>query len=184
MAMYALSVVPLIKKCQEALDSADEPSVLCEAVQVWFADDAASGGKMRTLRNLWDLLVTNGPSYGYFPKPSKTHLVVKSERQAAAARNFERTGIHLTKEGDSHTHEAGQHHLGAAVGSAEYVAAYLDQRITAWAKEVDRLSEVAATHPHACSLCWLRLWSLPSLDVFAAYYANSRRAYAAFEGSN
>ena len=43
---------------------------------------------------------------------------------------FEGTGIH--------------HHLGAAVGSAEYMAAYLDHHITAWAKAVDRLSEVAA----------------------------------------
>ena len=79
MAMYALSVVPLIKKCQEAFDSAGEPSVLCEALQVSFADDTAAGSKRRTLRKFRDLLVTHGPSYGYFPKPSKTHLVVKAE---------------------------------------------------------------------------------------------------------
>ena len=41
MAMYALSVVPLIKKCQEAFDSADEP---CEAVHVWFALMQLLGG--------------------------------------------------------------------------------------------------------------------------------------------
>ena len=29
------------------------------------------------------------------------------------------------------------------------MATYLDHRITTWAKEVDRLSDVAATHPHA-----------------------------------
>ena len=101
--MYAL--VPLIKKCQEAIDSADDLlSVLCEAVQVWFADNATAGGKLRTMHKFWDLLVNHGPSYGYFPKPSKTHLVVKPEHQAAAARIFEGTGIHLTEEGDSHIH--------------------------------------------------------------------------------
>ena len=111
--------------------------------------DAAAGGNLRTLRKFWDLLVTHGPSYGYFPKPSKTHFVVKAEFRAAAARIFEGTGIHRTEEGDRHTHEAGQRHLGATVGSAEFVAVYLDHRITAWAKDVDQLSQVAATHPHA-----------------------------------
>ena len=127
-AMYALSVVPLTKKCQEAFDLADEPSVLYEAIQVWFPDGAAAGGKLRTLHKFCDLLVTHDPSYSYFLQPFKLHLVVKAERQAAAARIFEETGIHLTEEGDSCTNEAGQRHLGVAVGSAEYVVAYLDHQ--------------------------------------------------------
>ena len=85
-AMYALSVVSLIKKCHEVFNSADEPSGLFEVVQVWFADDAVAGGGMRTLCQFWDLLMTHGHSYGYFPNPSKTHLVVKAEQQAAAER--------------------------------------------------------------------------------------------------
>ena len=43
-AKYALSLVPLIKKCHEAFTSANEPSGRCKAVQVWFADEAAAGG--------------------------------------------------------------------------------------------------------------------------------------------
>ena len=39
MAMYALSVAPLIMKCWESFESVDERSVPCEAVQVWFADN-------------------------------------------------------------------------------------------------------------------------------------------------
>ena len=72
--------------------------------------------------------MTHDSSYNYFLKPSKLHLVVKAERQAAAARIFEETGIPLTEEGDSCTNEAGQRHLGVAVGSAEYGVAYLDHR--------------------------------------------------------
>ena len=86
MAMYAISVIPLIKKCRESFDSANEPSGLCEAVKVWFADDAAAGGKLRALCQFWDLLVTHGPSYGYFSKPSKTYLVVKAELTPGSCR--------------------------------------------------------------------------------------------------
>ena len=75
--------------------------------------------------------MTHSFSYGHIPKPSKTHLVVKAKHPAVAERIFERTVIHLTEVGDGCTHEAGQHHLGVAVGSAGYVAAYLDHHITA-----------------------------------------------------
>ena len=43
MAMYALSAVPLINKCQNALSTDDLP----RAMQVWFADDAAAGGNLK-----------------------------------------------------------------------------------------------------------------------------------------
>ena len=75
--------------------------------------------------------------------------IVKSEHQTEAARVFEGTGIQLTERGKDCTHKAGQRHLGAAVGSAKCVAAYLDKRVALWAEEVNRLLEVASTHPHA-----------------------------------
>ncbi len=46
-------------------------------------------------------------------------------------------------------HKAGQRHLGAAVGSAEFVAAYLDEKVASWTKQVTQLAEVASTQPHA-----------------------------------
>ena len=110
--------------------------------------------------------MTHGPSYSYFPKPSKTNLVVKGELQAAGSRIFEATGIQLTEEGDGRSQEAGQRHLGAAVSSAEYVAAYLDHRITSWAEEVDRVSEVAATHPHAAYAGYM--FGLPIVGLFCS----------------
>lgn len=144
MAMYALSVVPLIHKCRA---SATEDCAA--ATQMWFADDAAAGGRLRALRLFWDLLVQHGPAYGYFPKASKTFIVVKPEQHAEAERIFEGTGVQLTEAGPDLLHKAGQRHLGAAVGSAEFTEAYLRKKVATWTAEVDRLADVAATHPHA-----------------------------------
>ena len=96
MAMYALSAVPLINKCQSVLSTDDLP----RAVQVWYADDAAAGGNLKPLRKFWDFLVQHGSAYGYFPKPSKTFLVVKPECRAAATKEFEGTGVQLTEDGE------------------------------------------------------------------------------------
>ena len=78
LAFYALSVVPLINTCRET--ATDDCSA---ATQTWFADEAAAGGRLKALRLFWDLLVQHGPSYGYFPKPAKTFLVVKRPERTA-----------------------------------------------------------------------------------------------------
>ena len=144
MAFYALSVVPLINTCRET--ATDDCSA---ATQTWCADDAAAGGRLKALRLFWDLLVQYGPSYGYFPKPAKTFLVVKPELHAEAVRVFDGTGVQLTLDGPDLAHKAGCRHLGAAVGSSEFVAAYLNDKVAAWVAQVDRLADVAATQPHA-----------------------------------
>ena len=42
--------------------------------------------------------------------------------------------------------KAGQHHLGAAVGSLEVVA---DEKFTSWVKQVTHLADIATTQPHS-----------------------------------
>ena len=112
------------------------------ATQVWFADDAAAGGSLKALQQFWNLLVRNGPAYGYFPKPSKSFLVIKPGRHADAKHIFSGTGVQFTDDGPDLKHKAGQRHLGAAVGSAEFVAAYLDEKAASWADQVARLAGV------------------------------------------
>ena len=45
--------------------------------QAWYADDSQAVGKLNALLLWWLRLNKFGPAYGYFPKPSKTYLVVK-----------------------------------------------------------------------------------------------------------
>ena len=51
--------------------------------------------------------------------------------------------------GQDLVHKAGQRHLGAAVGSTEFIAAYLNGKVASWVAQVDRLAAIAATQPHA-----------------------------------
>ena len=144
MALYAVSVIPLINKCRDTATMDCNP-----ATQVWYADDAAAGGSLKALHRFWNLLTQHGPTYGYFPKSSKSFLVTKPGHRGDAEHIFSSTGIQFTDNGQDLKHKAGQRHLGAAVGSAEYVAAYLDQKVASWSEQVIQLADVAGTQPHA-----------------------------------
>ena len=69
MAMYAIATIPLLRK-------AETPS----ATQVWFADDATSGGKLGGLQRWWDILATRGPRHGYDINAVKSWLIVEPDR--------------------------------------------------------------------------------------------------------
>ena len=52
MPMYALGVVPLMQSVTTT-----------GAVQTWYADDSAAGGKLQRVREWWEGLTDRGPSY-------------------------------------------------------------------------------------------------------------------------
>ena len=45
--------------------------------EVAFADDLTVAGKLADIKNFWDKLSTIGPKYGYFPKFTKSYLILK-----------------------------------------------------------------------------------------------------------
>ena len=132
MAMYALAIRPLIDKLRDA-----EPN----ARQVWFADDATAAGRLATLHQWWQHVTTIGPDFGYYPNASKTHLVVKPELVSKAKKMFENTEVQISTNG--------QRHLGAAIGTHEFIEAYAAQKIEKWVNEIESLTAIAHTHPHA-----------------------------------
>ena len=100
MAMYAVATRDIIDSLKRA----------AEVAQVWFADDSQSAGLLVELKKWWDHLCEIGPKYGYFPKASKTHLVVKNqEMHAIATELFDGSGIKITCEG--------KRQMGAAIGT-------------------------------------------------------------------
>ena len=66
-------------------------------VTIWFADDSGAAGKLKALKIWWDALQLSGPAYGYFPKPSKTWLIVKEEFEEKAKSLF--PDLNITTEG-------------------------------------------------------------------------------------
>ena len=130
MAIYAIATIPLLRKAETPLTT-----------QVWFADDATSGGKLGGLRCWWDILATHGPRYGYDINAVKSWLIVKPDRLDQAKLIFKDTRINITLEGGRH--------LGAALGSTSFIAGYIDEKVMKWMPELRELSKIAVTEPHA-----------------------------------
>ena len=62
MALYAVSLMPLIRRLQNANS---------EVTQAWYADDDAAGGTVMALSQYWSDIQRTGPDFGYFPNPKK-----------------------------------------------------------------------------------------------------------------
>ena len=132
MAMYALAVRPLIDRLQS-----NSPAVK----QVWFADDATGAASCSELRAWWDKLLQHGNGFGYHPNASKTHLVVKPQFLEKAQQLFEGTNVNITTQG--------KRHLGAAIGSRDFVEHYVRKKVKMWTQEIHSLAEIATSQPHA-----------------------------------
>ena len=130
MAMYAIAVNPLIHRLKQDTTK-----------QIWFADDATAGGKLNSLREWWDRLTTIGPDYGYFPNALKTSLIVKEGYKDEAVAIFEGTQVVVTEEGKKY--------LGSAIGKQSFIESYVQQKVASWVDELERLSRMATTQPHA-----------------------------------
>ena len=130
MTMFALATVPLIQAVKTS-----------ETIQSWFADDAASGGRLRRLRAWWDTLVQKGPAFGYHPNSIKTVLVVKPAKHQEAVEVFDKTGIQIRVDGKAY--------LGGYVGQKEPAENYLKEKIKKWVNEVEQLARFGKSQPHA-----------------------------------
>ena len=135
MAMYAIGIKPLIDHLGSKVDVA-------KCKQTWYADDSTSGGKILEMRKWWDELYVAGPKYGYFPKPSKTILIVKDPDLLQYAESiFNGTGINIVSEGDRL--------LGAVIGSIDYRRKYVEGKVGKWKRDVEQLSDIAKDEPQA-----------------------------------
>ena len=72
---------------------------------------------------------------------SKSWLVVKEEHLPKAESIFVETDIHITC--------TGSWHLGAALGTSEFVEEYIMQKVAACKTELERLSLIIRSEPHA-----------------------------------
>ncbi len=132
MDMYAISTCPIISHQHKEFSSDGTK-------QSWYADDASAVGKLVGLKRWWDSLCDIGPGYGYFPKPSKSILVVKEDHLQAAKEVFKDSGLEITSEG--------QRHLGAVVGTVEYRNTYVNGKVAAWIEDIKQLAEIAKEEP-------------------------------------
>ena len=135
MAMYAISIQPLVYSLAHNQDPQLPP-----AKQAWFADDGTGGGTILQLKKMWDNVSQMGPKYGYFPKASKSILIVKGLENLPKAKSvFKDTGVMVKIDGDRH--------LGAVLGSESFKQEFVKRKIGSWVKDVEKLAVVAEEEP-------------------------------------
>ena len=134
MAIYALGIKAMMNIMLIAI--ADQHNKM-----VGFADDITAAGDIQSLKQWWDHLLEIGPSYGYFPQPSKSWLIVKETKLAEATEVFGGTMIQISTEGERH--------LGAVIGTDENKRNFIKEKINKWKDEITLLAEIAATYPQS-----------------------------------
>ena len=111
-----------------------------EVSQVWLADDATGAGKLEDLKRWWDLVIQEGTKLGYDVNEKKSWLILKRHDDLDKAQDiFQGSEIKFST--------SGQRHLGAAIGSSDFKAKYVREKIEEWCEEVKKLSELAKSQP-------------------------------------
>ncbi len=148
MPAYTVGIAPLLKMIQVRED--DVSTASDEKVKhAAYADDLGGAGVLGYLRTWWNKVVHFGPLLGYYPKASKSWLVVKEDRMDAAREIFADTDINITSEGRAY--------LGGFVGSKESRENYAKELVKKWCEQLMMLSKIAhavGTTGSVCSICF------------------------------
>ena len=134
MQAYGIGILPFLSMIKPEIDSE-------KMKHVAYADDIGGGAKLRMLRDWWDKIKQNGPSFGYFPKAEKSWLVVKEEKLEEALELFQHTGINITTDG--------RKYLGGFIGKQEGKEKYVQELVDEWVNQLTVLTKIAKTEPQA-----------------------------------
>ena len=136
MGAYALRILPLLQFLLGFI-SVNE----LRNKEVAFADDFTVAGKLSSIKNYWNQPTSIVPKYGYFPKASKSYVIVKEDQLPSAITLFDNSNVNITVEG--------KRLLGAIVGSDSYKREYVDNLVKDWNSQLCMLSTVAESQPQA-----------------------------------
>ena len=129
---YGIGILPLLVTLKT--DNA-------EIKHVAYADDIGGGSKLGNVRQWWDKIVQFSPYLGYFPKATKSWLVVKPEKLAEATTMFAGTNVNITTEG--------RKYLGGFVGTREGEVKYVSALVEEWVEQMGELTRIAKVEPQA-----------------------------------
>ena len=150
MEVYALSVTPLIHFLSEIIFTNKDRSK-----EEAFADDFTVARKSSKIKEYWDILQQQGPLFDYFPKPSKSYLIVKEQCYNKAVGVFMERKVIVTSEGEQH--------LGAVISSEAFIFSYTKLLADDWIKQLKLLSIIAESEPQSAYSAFIGgfKWKLP-----------------------
>ena len=146
MNMYSCSIRPLIDHLgKEEIYAANRAE---KVRQAWYADDSSAAGTLQSIAIWFNELCEKGPRVGYFPNPSKCHVIVKNEHSLERARElFRGSGVKFTLHG--------RPYLGSAIGTAAFIKSHVEAKVLEWVRDVEQLSEIALTEPHTAYYAYI-----------------------------
>ena len=122
MGAYALGVTPLIHFPSEFIFINKHTRK-----EVAFADNFTAIKKASEIKAYWDILQQQGSLFGYFPKPSKSYLIVKEKHYNKAVDVFMGSKVKVTSEG--------KRHIGAVIGSEVFKVSHAESLVDDWIKQ-------------------------------------------------
>jgi hypothetical protein len=129
--LYLLYILPLIRVLKQEFPEVEQP---------WYADDAGAGGKEDAVRRLFHRLQDIGPSFGYFPEPTKSVLIVPRHNLESARTVFADLNFTVT---------TGHRYLGGFIGDQDAFEPWIKEQSTCWTEAVTSLASVAKNFPQS-----------------------------------
>ena len=93
MGAYALGILSLIKFLLQFIKLNE-----INAKEVIFADNFSVAGNLNSIKDYWDKLTAIGQKYRYFPKPTKSYLIVKEKTLMEAQTLFANSWMNIISE--------------------------------------------------------------------------------------
>lgn len=131
MVAYGVGLLPLVRTLKE-----HHPTLH----QQWYADDAAAIGVLEQIRDYFRELMEIGPTYGYFPEPDKSILIVQPHSKNQAQQFLQAESLKFKL-------RTGNRYLGGHVGEASSRDEWLKDLISQWSDGIQELAAVASVYP-------------------------------------
>ena len=109
----------------------------------WLADDFTVAGKLSSIKDYWSQLTSIGPKYGYFPKASKSYLIIKEDQLPNATALFDNSDVNIA------VCIFLSLSLGAIVASGSYNREYVHELVKDWNSQLRILSTIVEIQPQA-----------------------------------
>jgi hypothetical protein len=136
--LYGLGLLPLAGFLRRDSD-AKQPSNSM-VLQPWYPNNLAMMGASKRIARVFQLLMENGPSMGYFPEPAKLYHICPKEEEVEARAAFEEAGIEVN-------YCRGKHYVGGFVGSEAMLERWLDPMVKKWVTGIETLARIAVRFP-------------------------------------
>ena len=128
MIAYGIVIIPLIKNIKQEIH---------DVTQTWYADDTGALGTFAIIDTYFDSLTHQGPRRRYYPKPSKSVLIVRPENLEARKEFGARYVFQVCM---------GARYLGGYIGEDKSKIDWMRERTLTWEENIKMIRKTAGKY--------------------------------------